>query len=305
MAAKPFLKWAGGKGQLLSQMEPYFPSGLGNGSIKKYFEPFVGGGAAFFHIRNKYGSKDCYLIDVNDELVLAYLTIQKNVFSMVENLFALQEKYLNLSDEKRKEYYYSVRKDFNDSKKDIDYDKYSIEWINRTSQLIFLNRTCFNGLFRVNSKGEFNVPAGKYKRPKICNRENLFAVSECLQDVTIMKGDFESLNDLVDAESFVYFDPPYRPISQTASFTSYSSNNFSDEEQLRLAKFFKELDSRGVSVMLSNSDPKNIDPTDDFFESAYDGFNLFRAEANRMISCKGDKRGKINELIITNYEVGS
>ena len=120
-----------------------------------------------------------------------------------------------------------------------------------------------------------------------------------------MKGDFESLNDLVDAESFVYFDPPYRPISQTASFTSYSSNNFSDEEQLRLAKFFKELDSRGVSVMLSNSDPKNIDPTDDFFESAYDGFNLFRAEANRMISCKGDKRGKINELIITNYEVGS
>lgn len=305
MTARPFVKWAGGKGQLLPQLKEYYPAGLENGSIEKYFEPFVGGGAMFFHIQEKYGPKDCHLFDFNEELILAYLTIRKNVVSVVENLWAIQEKYQSLSDDARKEYFYGVREDFNASKEDIDYDNYSIEWVKRTSQIIFLNRTCFNGLFRVNSKGGFNVPFGRYKNPQICNKDNLFAVSECLKNVTIIRGDFEISKEEINSKSLVYFDPPYRPISETASFTSYSGNKFGDKEQLRLAKYFRELDSKGAKLMLSNSDPKNIDPDDDFFEKAYRGFNLNVIQSNRRINSKGDKRGPINELIITNYGVGA
>ena len=295
--AKPFLKWAGGKGQLINSIDERLPVQIKEGTIKKYIEPFIGGGAFFFHIVQKYaGIKHFYLNDANRDLVNCYIIIQNNVNEIIEILQELEEEYLSRNEDERNKYYYQVRKEFNVKK-----TKYPC--ISTTAKLLFLNRTCFNGLYRVNRKGEFNVPFGKYKNPTICNTDNLRFVADLLQYATVTCGDFESTLKFIDSNSFVYLDPPYRPISRTASFTSYSKDDFSEQDQIRLAEFCNKLDQKGAKFLLSNSDPKNEDSKDRFFEDNYKeklGFKIERVKATRSINCKGDKRGQINELIITN-----
>ena len=301
--AEPFLKWAGGKRQLLDQLSTHFPPGLESGQITRYAEPFVGGGALLFHLLDRYTFDQVLIADVNRELILAYRTVRRAVDPVIERLSGLESQYLALDTEDRKAFYYEQRDRFNERLPEIDFTHFQRAWIERTATLIFLNRTCFNGLFRVNSKGEFNVPAGRYKNPTICDDENLQRVSKALQNADIRQGDFTICRDFVDAQTFVYFDPPYRPISETSSFTSYAKGDFDDADQLRLADFFQELDRIGARLMLSNSDPKNVDPEDDFFEEAFAGYHIERVTANRMINSKAGGRGAITELLITNYEM--
>ncbi len=299
--AKPFLKWAGGKAQLIEQIARHLPTQINSGSIHRYVEPFIGGGALFFHIAQMYDVEEYFISDVNEELILAYKSIQKDVNGLIALLRRMERKYHRLTPNRQKEYFYTVRYELNEKRPLINFTKYDESWIERTAQIIFLNRTCFNGLFRVNSKGEFNVPFGKYRKPLICSEGNLCAVAELLRRTQIHLGDFTECEQFVTSDTFVYFDPPYRPISKTASFTSYSKFDFDDASQLRLASFFRLLDKKGAKLMLSNSDPKNEDPNDHFFENAYQNFHIERVRANRMINCNGDKRGAINELLIINY----
>lgn len=299
--AKPFLKWAGGKGQLLEQLTAFFPPELQLGTIKRYVEPFIGGGAVFFHVAQTYDIKEYFIADVNAELILTYKTLQCDVESLIDVLNEMQSAYHRLSPAKQKEYFYNIRSELNDSRAKIDFTRFHAEWIERAAQIIFLNRTCFNGLFRVNANGEFNVPFGKYKNPLICSEQNLRTVAELLQRAEIRYGDFTSCEEFVDEHAFAYFDPPYRPISKTASFTSYSRYEFDDAAQLRLAEFYKRLDAAGAKLMLSNSDPKNENQDDHFFEEAYNGFHIERVKASRNINSDGQKRGAIDELLILNY----
>lgn len=299
--AKPFLKWAGGKTQLLEQIKAYFPAELARREIRKYVEPFLGGGAVFFYIAQTFKISEFYLFDRNEELVLAYNTIKRDVENLIERLCELQSEYQERQATDREEYFYAIRQEFNTQLPSIDFEHFSKAWVERTAQLIFLNRTCFNGLFRVNPRGAFNVPFGRYSNPQICNPDNLREVSRVLQDATIKHGDFTDCKSVVTAKTFVYFDPPYRPISTTSSFTSYSKHYFGDEEQRRLAEFYRKLDAKGAKLMLSNSDPKNENAQDHFFEKLYAGFKIKRVEASRMINADATKRGKIKELLIMNY----
>ncbi|MDY0387320.1 MAG: DNA adenine methylase [Methanolobus sp.] len=299
--ARPFLKWAGGKKQLLGEFDKRFPNDLFNGQINKYVEPFVGGGAVLFHALQEFEFDECHIYDANEELILVYSVVKNDVDILIEKLRLLQSSYLVLDEEGRKEFFYDIRIKFNENKSEIDFNTYGLDWVERASELIFLNRTCFNGLFRVNSKGEFNVPVGRYKNPKIVDENNLQNASMVLKNVEIHHGDFEDCESVVDERTFVYFDPPYRPISKTSSFNSYSKDLFDDESQKRLARFYKKLHLKGARLMLSNSDPKNENPDDHFFEDIYTEFNIERVPAKRMINAKGSGRGSIKELIITNY----
>lgn len=301
VAPKPFLKWAGGKTQLIKQISKFLPQALHNGSIKKYVEPFIGGGALFFLFAYNYPIKEIFISDVNADLVLTYKTIQHNVDDLIELLSDIEKKYLSLSLNQRSEYFYQIRSQFNSGKDRIDLLKYNSEWVERTAQVIFLNKTCFNGLFRVNSKGEFNVPIGKYKKPSLCNPENLRSVAKILQITEILQGDFSQCESFVDSNTFVYFDPPYRPISNTSNFNSYSHQTFDDSEQLRLRNFYRKLDKKGAFLLLSNSDPKNQNPEDDFFEKLYADYRIERVKASRHINSNSLKRNSINELLIMNY----
>lgn len=294
---KPFLKWAGGKSQLIEQMSSFLPPSFKTGRIKKYFEPFLGGGAIYFWLADNYDFEWAYLNELNPSVAICYQTIQTNIKKLTKELELLEREYISGTDEAREKLFYDKRAEFNGflSKKSTN------SHLRRAALLIFLNKTCFNGLYRVNSKGEFNVPFGRYKNPTICNEDNLVAVHELLQKAEIMCGDFELCLAQADNDSFVYFDPPYRPISSTASFTSYSKNNFDDNEQKRLKSVFGNLDSRGADVMLSNSDPKNVDPTDDFFDDLYDKYHIERLSARRLINCNAERRGVITEILVMNY----
>ena len=286
--AKPFLKWAGGKTQLLPEVESRLPESIKTGEIETYVEPFVGGGAVFFHIAQKYESiKHFYLFDINEDLVNCYNTIKSDADSLVEKLKTLEKKFYARKRPQQKDYYYQLRDEFNSDRS--------------TAKLIFLNKTCYNGLYRVNSKGEFNVPFGDYKKPTICSEDNLRAVSGILQSAEIICGDFEISKEYITKKTFIYIDPPYRPLSATASFTSYSKDSFSEQDQIRLAEFCKQTHSKGAKFLLSNSDPKNEDPEDHFFEDKYKGFVIDTVKANRAINCKATGRGKIHELIVSNY----
>jgi DNA adenine methylase len=286
--AKPFVKWAGGKSQLLDEIAARLPDGLKTGEIDTYIEPFVGGGAVFFHITQNYNNiKHFYLFDINQDLINCYNAIKTDVESLIGKLKALQTKFLRKNTSSRKHFYYDTRTEFNADRS--------------PAKLIFLNKTCYNGLYRVNRKGEFNVPFGDYKNPTICDEENLRNVSTLLQKADITCGDFTDSEKCIDNHTFVYFDPPYRPLSPTASFTSYSKDSFSEQDQIKLAKFCGQIHSRGAKFLLSNSDPKNEDPTDHFFEDHYKGFAIDTVKAARAINCQASGRGQINELIIMNY----
>ncbi len=302
--ARPFLKWAGGKGQLLEQFQFRFPQELnGKGIIKQYYEPFLGSGAVFFWVMQNCKIKKAYINEFNPEIYLCYVAIQKNVEMVIDYLKPLEKKYHGLDSVNQESFYYRIRNKYNQTRQRVNYKKYSMkEYSERTAMIIFLNRTCFNGLYRVNSKSDFNVPFGRYKNPTICNIKNLRAVSRVLKNVIITNDDFAVVQKQVKQRSFVYFDPPYRPLNKTSSFTSYSNNDFNDKEQERLAAVFKKLSQiDGVRIMLSNSDPKNEDKKDNFFERLYSDFKIERLKARRMINCDASKRGEINELLVMNY----
>lgn len=301
--AKPFLKWAGGKGQLLNTFSVFYPEELRQSQIKNYYEPFVGGGAVFFDIVRKFKIESAFLSDINEELILTYQVVQKDVSKLMQQLEDFSKKYQKLDEKSRIDFFYETRDEFNLKRQQTGFKKYSEKWIKRAAQIIFLNKTCFNGLFRFNSKGEFNVPAGRYKNPKILDEENLKKVASLLSIAQIRKADFNELKLQVTNPSFVYFDPPYRPLNKTSGFTAYSKNGFGDKEQIELATFFSELHHKGAKVMLSNSDPKNTEPADDFFDHLYSGFHISRVPARRAINSNGLKRNAINEIIVTSYPV--
>jgi len=291
---KPFVKWAGGKGQLIDEIKKQFPKGLGD-TVRKYAEPFVGGGAVLFEILNIYELDEIYISDTNAELINTYQVIRNNVDGLIDLLSQYQYEYIPLCEESRKEYYYNKRKRFNQLK---------IQGVLDTeiaSLFIFLNRTCFNGLYRVNSKGEYNVPIGSYKAPLICDEDNLRQVSQALSRVQIVCGDYRNSNFFVDSNTFVYFDPPYRPLNATSNFTAYTENAFDDKSQSELAEYIQELSDRGAYVLASNSDPKNINPEDDFFDDLYSRMRIMRISASRMINSNASSRGKISELLISSY----
>lgn len=303
--AKPFLKWAGGKGQLLEKFNEFYPDELKSGKIKNYFEPFLGGGAVFLNIVQHFEIENVTLYDINKDLILTWKVVQQNVNELCDALHKIQNKYHKLSDEERKKMYYQTRSEFNDKKQKINYFKYSHQWIVHAATVIFLNKTCFNGLFRFNSKGEFNVPMGSYKNPKILDAENLQLVSDLLLKSTIKLADFKEVENDLLTDSFVYFDPPYRPLNLTSSFTAYNKTVFNDEHQKELAMVFKRNHLKGVKQMLSNSDPKNTNPDDIFFDDLYKNFNISRVPARRTINSNAKKRNAINEIIVTNYLVNN
>lgn len=295
--AKPFLKWVGGKGQLLKEIEQYYPFAK-DVKITKYAEPFVGGGAVLFDILNKFNLQEVYISDINAELINTYIIIRDELEALLDILKRFESDYLALDNSNRKEAYLAKRARFNElkNKKELG--------VELAALMIFLNKTCFNGLYRVNRKGEYNVPMGAYKNPLICNVDNLKTVAKKLQDVNIICGDYKKSNDFIDDKTFVYFDPPYRPLTPTANFTSYTEGMFSDKNQLELANFVQELDKKGAKIVASNSDPKNADKDDNFFDDAYAGQIVKRVSATRMINSNSNGRGRISELLISNFQIG-
>lgn len=290
---KPFVKWVGGKSQLVEQIEKMLPTN-GEKGLTKYAEPMVGGGALFFSILSKYDFEELYISDINAELINAYQAVKNDVNNLIAKLNEMQMLFLPMDENGRKYFYYTVRERFNSTTLT---EETAIE---KAAQFIFLNKTCFNGLYRVNRKGEFNVPMGAYKNPTICDDENLRNIHEALQNVTIVCGDYSLSKSFIDKDTFVYLDPPYRPISETSGFTSYNSDVFDDNEQIRLSKFIDEINLVGAKIVLSNSDPKNVNEDDNFFDDLYKNYKINRVAASRAINSKGDKRGKINELLICN-----
>lgn len=292
--AKPFLKWAGGKGQLLKEIQQYYPFKK-DLTITKYAEPFVGGGAVLFDILNKYEIEEAYISDINAELINTYITIRDNVTELINTLKQFENSFLKLSKDKQKEEYKARRTRFNKLKAQ------KRAGVELAALMIFLNKTCFNGLYRVNRKGEYNVPMGAYKNPTICNEDNLRAVSNKLKLVKIVCGDYKESESFINNKTFVYFDPPYRPLTPTANFTSYTEGLFNDENQLELASFVQKLNEKGAKIVVSNSDPKNTNKNDNFFDNAYSKQNIKRVSATRMINRNSNGRGKINELLISNF----
>jgi DNA adenine methylase len=296
--ARPVLKWAGGKGQLLPTINQHLPAKLKFGAIKTYIEPFIGGGAMFFDLANTYNFERVFLFDVNPELIILYNVIKNDVEKLIAELQILQDEYFSSTDQS--EFYYARRDEYNVSDKNIDANIYSVDFVRRSALTVFLNRTCFNGLFRVNSKNQFNVPMGRYKNPKICDAENLCNVSDALQNATIMQTDFATALQYADKDTFIYYDPPYRPIRETSNFNSYSVCDFDDAEQMRLRDVFTTAHAKGALQMLSNSDPTNY-INDLFFDDLYKNFKINRVMAKRLINSKADGRDEIRELLITNY----
>lgn len=297
--AKPFVKWAGGKTQLLEQFKALLPKDFDRWENVTYIEPFVGGGAMlFFLLQHFQNISRVFINDINQNLTNTYLNVKTNAEKLVEELKQLEQEYLALSDyEKQKLYYLEKRNQFNNDE---------LESIEKSALLIFLNRTCFNGLYRENSKGNFNVPFGKYNNPTICNEEVIYADSELLNyfDVNIMNSDFLEIERVVEKSGhvFIYFDPPFRPLNATSSFNSYVKEEFDDRRQAELSELCRRLSVYGnVSWMLSNADCSAKNPYDTFFETLYSGFNIHRVYASRSVNANGSKRGKLTELLITNY----
>lgn len=293
---KPFVKWTGGKGQLLDEIRAKYPKDLGK-SINRYCEPFVGGGAVLFDLLSTYSFKEVLINDINAELINTYNQIKNQVEELLQRLEYLQDIYWPLAKTERKKMYLEIRERFNCLKVNSN-EQVNLE---KAVLFIFLNKTCFNGLFRVNKKGLFNVPMGAYKKPLICDKKNLLAINKLLQGVQIRCGDYKECADFIDKNTFVYIDPPYRPLSITANFTAYTENVFDDHEQIALGKFVDEIHRQGAKVVISNSDPKNMDKDDNFFDKIYNKYNIKRITAKRMINCNSERRGEISELLISNY----
>ena len=260
----------------------------------------------FFHLIKKYTIRKVYLGDINNELILTWKIVKHYPEDLIHVLKAFELVFLRKSFEERKDYYYYVREEFNNNLKNFDYNNLGNEQVFRAAQMIFLNRTCFNGLYRVNKSGKFNVPVGRYKNPSICDEKNLLSVSKKLEDIDIVCADYSKCKKYIKKNSFIYLDPPYLPIKKT-SFTSYDSTGFGVKEQIELSNFCKEIDEEEAYFLLSNSDPKNEDSSCDFFKKYYCRLKLKhceyrRIEVRRSINSNGKKRGPINELLIFNYD---
>lgn len=291
--AKPFVKWVGGKGQLLSQIDNALPNRLFREKDITYIEPFVGGGAMLFYILEKFENiKKAVINDINKDLIVAYKTVRDNPNKLINRLKEIELEYLSLSEERRKEYFLE--------KRDL-YNTKLLPEIENTSLFIFLNRTCFNGLYRVNSKGLFNVPFGKYTNPKICDEVTILNDSRLLQKVEILNSDFEKTINYIGKNTFFYIDPPYRPLNITSSFNSYSKESFNDDEQIRLKKFCDKITQESCFLLLSNSDSKNTSPLNDFFGDLYHKYKIERVWASRSVNSNSQKRGKLTELLISNF----
>lgn len=291
--AKPFLKWAGGKTQLINDIQKALPKNIYVENFT-YIEPFVGSGAVLFWMLSNFPNlKKAVINDVNQDLIDTYQTIASSPKELISILEILQNEFHGLEgqDEAKKEYFYQKRALYNERKE---------EKSGQSALFIFLNRTCFNGLYRVNRKNEYNVPMGSYKRPTICDKENIFAVSQALQKVEILCGDFEETLPFAENNTFFYFDPPYKPLSETSSFNSYAKDEFNDNEQIRLRDFCHKLDSLNHTWILSNSDVKGMDENDNFFDELYSDFKILRVDARRNINANPEKRGSLKELLITN-----
>ena len=289
---KPFVKWVGGKSQLLNEIRLKYPA-----YIEKYCEPFVGGGAVLFDVLETHNPKSILINDINKELINTYCQIKNNVKEVIKVLKKWQSIYNDISEEERQEIYNTKRTNYN--KLIVKCDNKDL--IVKAALFIFLNKTCFNGLYRVNSEGLYNVPKGKYKKPIICDEVNLIKISRLLKNVEIICGDFEKCEKFIDSNTFVYIDPPYRPLTTSSSFTSYSKEQFDDNDQVRLGKFIDRLNNKGAKIVLSNSDPKNTNKKDNFFDDLYQNYNIKRINAKRMINSKGTGRGNITELLVANY----
>ena len=291
--AKPFLKWAGGKTQLINDIERTLPTEITKEKFT-YIEPFVGSGAVLFWMLNNFPKLEKAVInDINEDLINTYKTIASNPKELISILEIFQNEFHDLegSEDNKKLYYYQKRDLYNTRKE---------EQSGQAALFIFLNRTCFNGLYRVNSKNLYNVPMGGYKKPTICDKENILAVSNALQKVEILNGDFEQTLNYANTNSLFYFDPPYKPLSQTSSFNSYAKDEFNDSEQIRLRDFCNKLDVLNHTWILSNSDVKGKNENDNFFDDLYSDFNIQRVDARRSINANPEKRGKLTELLITN-----
>lgn len=295
---KPFLKWAGGKGQLLRQLEAALPKVLFEKEFT-YIEPFVGGGAMLFFMLQKFSNiKNVIINDINTNLVEAYKTIKDSPEELIYQLSTIEQQYMSIAEhEDKRLFYLEMRHKFNDDE---------MSSVEKSAILIFLNRTCFNGLYRENSKGFFNVPFGRNANPTICNKELIYVDCELLNrfDVQIMKGDFSQTVKYIENNitTFFYFDPPYRPLNSTSSFNTYVKEGFGDIEQKKLADFCRIISMRkNVLWMLSNSDCSAKNPQDTFFEEIYCDFNINRVSAVRAINAAPNKRGRLTELLIRNY----
>ena len=296
---KPFLKWAGGKTQLLNDIDYFLPENF-NSDIDKYFEPFVGGGAVFFHLIKKYNFDYVYLGDINGDLILTYSVIKNNLEELSDELKLLSNDFFSKNENERKQMFYDIREKFNEAHC-IGSNIPKNNHIEIASKLIFLNKTCFNGLYRVNKSGGFNVPFANPKNPLIFDEKNLIKVSEVLSDVNLICGDYSLSEKFIDNSSFVYLDPPYRPINGKKHFEGYSKSAFNDDNQKELADFCKRISLKGAQFILNNSDPTNYIEDDDFFEKLYSEFNIEKVYAKRSINSNAEKRGKISELLIYNF----
>lgn len=282
MTVKPFIKWVGGKGKLISELEKYFPK-----EFNRYYEPFVGGGALFFYLKQTKNISFSSINDINSKLITAFIQIQQNPEKLITLLKNIETEYKKLSLEDQEKFFYQKRELYNKENNDE---------LTTAAYLIFLNKTCFNGMYRENSKGEYNIPFGDQKNATVCDEKNILAVSECLKNTDITNQSFEESINNCQKGDFIYFDPPYYPINTTSNFTSYSRSTFGSREQEKLKSVFTDLAQKGCFVMLSNSNtPYIID--------LYKDFNINYLYAARSINSKGDKRGKIKEVVVTNYKI--
>ncbi|MBR5715990.1 MAG: DNA adenine methylase [Bacteroidales bacterium] len=293
--AKPFIKWVGGKSQLIPQLEALLPSNFTSWQNVTYIEPFIGGGAMLFYMLKTHSNITRAVInDINADLTTCYLTVRDHPNELIKLLKQIQMQYHALLDEDaRRDYYMAMRDRFNTN---------SLDSIENTCLFIFLNRTCFNGLYRVNRKGLFNVPFGRYDNPMICDTETILSDSLLLQNVEILTGDFRQTINYAQTSSLFYFDPPYRPLSDTSSFNDYSKEAFDDAAQIRLKEFCDEVNAAGHSFMLSNSDPKGKNG-DTFFDDLYSEYIIDRVWASRNVNANASKRGKLTEILVHNYVV--
>lgn len=292
--AKPFIKWVGGKGQLIEQLEALLPADFSERDNVTYIEPFVGGGAMLFYMLQTYPNiKSAVINDINPDLTLCYQVVRDNPTELIKSLNVIQSDYYALqTEEERKTFFLQRREQFNSK---------SLNKIDNTTLFFFLNRTCFNGLYRVNKSGKFNVPFGKYTTPTICDSATIYADSKLLQKVDIMTGDFEQTFARIEGNTFFYFDPPYRPLSNTSSFNDYTKEDFNDNAQIRLKLFCDRLNENGVNFMLSNSDCLGKDGTDRFFDDLFIDYSIERVWASRNVNAIASKRGKLTEIVVNNY----
>jgi DNA adenine methylase len=292
-SAKPFLKWAGGKTQLINDIEKSLPVELINSKFT-YIEPFVGSGAVLFWMLNNFPTLEKAVInDINEDLINTYKTIASKPKELISILEILQNEFHSLegNEENKKLYFYQKRNLYNTRKEELS---------GQAALFIFLNRTCFNGLYRVNRNNLYNVPMGGYKKPTICDKENILAVSNVLQKVEILCGDYEGTLNYTKENTLFYFDPPYKPLNETSTFNAYAKDEFGDSEQIRLRDFCTKLNILNHNWILSNSDLKGKDVNDNFFDDLYRDFSIIRVDARRSINANPDKRGSIKELLITN-----